>query len=309
MFWTNTKRILKSGAVNFWRNGLVSLSSILVMVVALFMVGSTLLLSAYLHATLEEIKNKIDINVYLRADASEEDALKFKKALEALPEVRSVAYVSKEQALEEFKKRHENDELTLQALSELGDNPLRPVLNVKAKDPSQYETIATYLEKQEPVAGAASASIIDKVNYRDNKTVIDRLSRILGGIQKMGVIATIVLVAISILITFNTIRLAIYTAREEISVMRLVGANNRYIRGPFIIEGVLYGVISALIVLGLFYPLTLWIKNNTAQFYGGIDLFQYYVSNFGQIAGIVLGAGIILGAVASFFAVRRYLNV
>lgn len=309
MFWTNIKRILKSGAVNFWRNGLVSLSSILVMVVALFMVGSTLLLSAYLHATLEEITNKIDINVYLRADASEEDALKFKKALEALPEVRSVAYVSKEQALEEFKKRHENDELTLQALTELGENPLRPVLNVKAKDPSQYEAIATYLEKQDPVAGVGSGSIIDKVNYRDNKTVIDRLSRILGGIQKMGVIATIVLVAISILITFNTIRLAIYTAREEISVMRLVGANNRYIRGPFIIEGVLYGVISALIVLGLFYPLTLWIKNNTAQFYGGIDLFQYYISNFGQIAGIVLGAGIILGAVASFFAVRRYLNV
>lgn len=308
MFWTNTKRILKSGFVSFWRNGIVSLSSILVMVVALFMIGGTLILSVFLHAALKEIQDKVDINVYLRTDTVEADALKFKQSLETLPEVSSVSYISKDQALEEFKSRHQNDELTLQALDELGNNPLRPMLNVKAKAPSQYENIAKFLETQSPLSETGN-SIVDKVNYNDNKAVIDKLMGIIDGVQRLGFILTIILIIISILITFNTIRLAIYTAREEISVMRLVGANNRYIRGPFIIEGILYGVISAVVTLGLFYPITLWVKNNTASFYNGIDLFQYYVGNFGQISAVIFLSGIALGAIASFFAVRRYLNV
>lgn len=308
MFWTNTKRIFKSGLVDFWRNGIVSLSSILVMVVALFMIGSTILLSAYFGATLRQIEDKIDINVYFHTEANEEDVLSFKKSLESLPEVVSVGYVSKDQALQEFKERHENDELTLQALNELSDNPLRPVLNVKAKDPSQYENIAKFLESKSLLT-ENGVNIVDKVNYNDNKLVIDKLTRIISGVQKLGVVATIFLIIISILITFNTIRLAIYTAREEISVMRLVGADNRYIRGPFIIEGMLYGVVSSVITVGMFYPITLWIKNNTASFYGGIDLFQYYVANFWQILSIILASGVALGAIASFFAVRRYLNV
>lgn len=308
MFWTNTKRIFKSGLVDFWRNGIVSLSSVLVMVVALFMIGGTILLSAYFGATLTQIEDKIDINVYFHTSTDEADVLSFKKSLESLPEVVSVGYVSKDQALQTFKERHENDELTLQALNELSDNPLRPVLNVKAKDPSQYENIAKFLESKSLLT-ENGANIVDKVNYNDNKLVIDKLTRIIGGVQKLGVVATIFLIIISILITFNTIRLAIYTAREEISVMRLVGADNRYIRGPFIIEGMLYGVVSSVITVGMFYPITLWIKNNTASFYGGIDLFQYYVANFWQILSIILASGVALGAIASFFAVRRYLNV
>ena len=308
MFWINTKRIFKSGLINFWRNGIVSLSSVLVMVVALSMIGSTILLSAFLHSSLKQIQDKIDINVYFRTDTEEVDVLKFKQSIESLPEVLSVSYVSKEEALQEFKKRHENDELTLQALNELSDNPLRPVLNVKAKEPSQYENIAKFLDAQSPL-GVGSGAVVEKVNYNDNKAVIDKLTKIIAGVQKLGLVATVILIIISILITFNTIRLAIYTAREEISVMRLVGADNRYIRGPFIIEGILYGVASAVVTVGMFYPITLWIKNNTASFYGGIDLFQYYVANFWQILSIILVSGVALGAVASIFAVRRYLNV
>ncbi|MDO8572212.1 MAG: permease-like cell division protein FtsX [bacterium] len=308
MFWTNTKRIFRSGLLNFWRHGIVSLSSILVMVVALSMIGSTILLSAYLHSTLKEIQDKIDINVYFHTDTTEEGVLKFKQSLENLPEVFSVSYVSKEQALADFKMRHENDELTLQALSELSDNPLRPVLNVKAKETSQYENIAKFLDVQSPLSEGGTA-VVEKVNYNDNKNVIDKLTKIIAGVQKLGLIGTVVLIIISILITFNTIRLAIYTAREEIGVMRLVGADNRYIRGPFIVEGILYGVASAVITLSIFYPLTLWIKNNTVSFYGGIDLFQYYVANFWQILSIILASGVALGVIASFFAVRRYLNI
>ena len=119
---------------------------------------------------------------------------------------------------------------------------------------------------------------------------------------------TITLIIISILITFNTIRLAIYISKDEIGVMRLVGAGNMYIRGPFVIAGIFYGIVAALITTGLFYPITLSIKRHTEDIYGGIDLFRYYISNFNQIFMIILVSGVALGAVSSYLAVRRYLK-
>jgi cell division transport system permease protein len=307
MFWTDTKRIFKSGLVNFWRSGLVSMSAILVMTVALSMIGATILMSAFLNSTLATIQDKIDINVYFNIDAAEKDILTLKSSLESLPEVKKIVYISKDQALEDFKKRNENDQLTLQALDELDNNPLRAVLNIKAKETTQYAGIANFLENSSALS-ADGVSIVDKINYNNNKVTIDRLSKIIAGVDKFGLLVTIALILISIFITLNTLRLVIYISREEISVMRLVGADNKYVRGPFIVQGVIYGIVAALLSTALFYPLTSWIKNSTSDFYGGIDLFQYYVTNFNQIFTVLLVSGITLGAVASFLAVRRYLR-
>jgi cell division transport system permease protein len=111
------------------------------------------------------------------------------------------------------------------------------------------------------------------------------------------------------MIVFNTIRLAIYIAREEIAVMRLVGASNAYIRGPFVFEGMMYGFVSGIITLLLFYPITLWLGPKTEAFFGNINIFTYYAANFPQVFGTILGAGILLGAISSFLAVRKYLRV
>src|SRR4051812_30192120 len=139
MFWTKLKRIIRAGFFSFWRNGFVSLSSILVMMVTLFVIGMTMFSGVILRSTLDQIKDKVDINVYFVTGAAENDILAMKQKLEQLPEVKSpVGYVSREAALADFKKRHENDEFTLQALDELGENPLGAALNIKAKDPSQY---------------------------------------------------------------------------------------------------------------------------------------------------------------------------
>lgn len=307
MFWTDIKRIFKSGFINFWRSGLVSMSAILVMTVALSMIGSTILMSAFLSSTLATIQDKIDINIYFNINASEEDILAMKDSLELLPEVKEILYVSKEQALLDFRSRNENDQLTLQALDELDENPLRAVLNVKAKEASQYASVASFLENASAL-DVNNVSIIDKVNYSDNKIVIDRLSKIINGVEKFGLLITVTLILISIFITLNTLRLVIYISREEIGVMRLVGADNKYVRGPFIVQGIIYGIVSALLATALFYPLTSWIKNSTSEFYGGINLFQYYVNNFNQIFIILLLSGITLGAISSFLAVSRYLK-
>jgi cell division transport system permease protein len=308
MFFTSVQRILKAGFVNFWRNGFVSLASVLIMVVTLFTLGAMIFSSAVLNASLSGLQQKVDVNVYFLPSAPESDIVALKSALEALPEVASVDYLSREQALANFQERHEDDQTILNALAELEDNPLGAVFNIKARETSQYESISKFLESEQAL-GSGDQPIIEKVNYFDNKPVIEKLSEIIDSAQQLGFALSIVLILLSLIITFNTVRLAIYTAREEISVMRLVGATKMYVRGPFVVEGVIYGVAAALIVLALFYPLTLWIGPFTERFFGAINIFSYYTANFGQMFLILMGAGIILGAVSSYLAVRRYLKI
>lgn len=309
MIWIKLKRIVRSGFYSFWRNGFVSLSSILVMMVTLFVIGSTIFSGAILGSTLNQIKDKVDVNVYFVTTASEEEILSIKKSIEQLPEVAPpVVYVSKEQVLEDFKKRHENDEFTLQALDELGENPLGATLNIKAKDPSQYESIVKFLDNESTLSSDGT-SIIDKVNYYQNKDAIDRLTNIINSANRLGVILTVFLIIISTLITFNTLRLVIYMSRDEIAVMRLVGASSNYIRGPFFVAGAIYGFISAILTLILFYPITIWLGKTTENFFVGLNVFHYYTANFGEIFLVIVASGVAIGSVSSFLAVRKYLKV
>jgi len=308
MFWVNFKRVIRSGFVSFWRNSFVSLSSVLVMLVTLFVIGSILFTDVVLNYTLDQVKDKVDVNVYFITGANESDILSVKKSIEGLPEVKNVDYISSDESLKEFRDKHQNDQLTLQALDELGTNPLGAVLNVKAKDPTQYEGIAKFLENKSLLSDNG-ASIIDRVNYYQNKVAIDRLSEIIDSSQTLGLLITIILIIISIIITFNTIRLVIFVSREEISVMRLVGASNLYIRSPFVVSGVMYGLISAIICLIIFYPLTYWLRDISVSFFGGLDLFNYYVGHLGQFFMIIVGSGAILGGISSYLAVRRYLKI
>lgn len=298
---------MQAGFFSFMRNGFVSLSSVFVMIVTLAVIGSIIFGSAILNTTLEELKNKVDLNVYFVTNASEEDILSLKKTLETLPEVERTTYVSREEALESFKNRHENDQFTLQALEELNDNPLGASLNVKTKEPSQYSGIAEFL-KGKNIVGKDGVPIVDKVNYFQNKTAIDKLTQIVQSAEKLGFLVTILFIIISVLITFNTIRLVIYISRDEISVMRLVGAGTLYVRGPFVIAGVLYGAAAGIFTLALFYPLTFWLGRYTANFFIGINIFDYYTANFGQLFLVIIGSGIVIGAVSSYLAVHKYLK-
>lgn len=306
--FTNTRRIIKAGFINFWRNAVVSLSAIFVTTAALFVVGATILSSVFLQSSLQEIKNKVDINIYFNSDAQESDIFVLKRSLEDMPEVQSVEYISRDQAIENFKKRHENDYLMTQALDELVDNPLGAILNIKAKDTSQYEAIAAHIKSEQDTA-SPGANLIYSVNYSKNKLVIDKLTAITHGVERVSFAVLLLLIGIAIVITFNTVRLAIYISREEIAIMRLVGANNTFVRGPFVVEGMMYGVVAAIVATALLYPATLWLKGATESFYGGIDLFFYYISHLNQIFFVLLGTGVTLGAVSSFLAVRRYLKV
>ncbi len=289
----------------------MSLASILVMTVTLFVVGTTVFAGVILNATLSELRDKADINVYFTTNAPQDKITQLQQSLQALPEVASADYISAEDALAAFRERHKNDQLTLQALEELGDNPLGAVLNVKAKDISQYETIANFLKTQQALVTGGQTSFIDKVNYFDNahREALNRLQRITESGQRLGVIIITILILTTLAISFNTLRLAIYTSRDEIHVMRLVGAGQFYIRAPFMVEGVLYGLVAGIVALLLFYPLTFWIGKATQDYFGGINVFTYYLVNFPMFFLIIVGTGVVLGAVASFLATRRYLRI
>ena len=302
------KRMLVTGWKNFARGGAVSVATVLIMTVTLGIIAALIFLSALLSYTLATIKDKVDVSVYFVTTANEADMFAVKDQLEKLPQVASVTYASAEEALAAFRARHANDQLTLQALDELGENPLDASLSIRAKDPSEYESIVSFLEAS-PALSAGGTSIVDRINYAQNKEVIDRLTLAIQATREIGFAVVALFAIASILIAFATIRLAIYTAKDEIAVMRLVGASNAYIRGPFIVTGVITGVIAAALVLLLLWPATWYAGAKTASWFGGFNLAAYYNGNVSTVFFILVLSGIVLGAVASMLAIRRYLKV
>lgn len=307
MFWVKLQRVLKSGWNNFKRNGLVSYAAILVTTITLCVATGILLFQGLLKNAIAQVQNKVDIAVYFTVDAPEENILNLQETLERLPEVSTVTYTSADEQVLAFRDRHADDYLTLQALEELGDNPFGGSLLIKAKDSTQYEAIAKVLQGDSEIA-RQSAPIIERINYSQNKVVIDRLNMLIHNARTVGGAVTLVLALISIVIVYTTVRLTIYTAKEEIGIMQLVGASPSYVRAPFIVGGVLYGVFAFLIALAIFLPLTYFLGRHATDVLG-FDMYAYFISHFFSIGGIVLGIGLVLGAISSMLAVRRYLNV
>ncbi|MFA7302758.1 MAG: permease-like cell division protein FtsX [Candidatus Paceibacterota bacterium] len=309
MDWMIIKRVFVGGGKNFIRGGAVSAATVLVMTVTLAIIGALIFLSALLTFTLNSVREKVDISVYFVTTASEQSIFSVKEQLEKLPQVASVTYVSAAEALTAFRGRHANDQLTLQSLDLLGYNPLDASLSVRAKDPSQYESIVNFLDAS-PALSASGTSIIDRINYdANNKQAIDRLALAITATRQIGLAVIVLFVIASILIAFATIRLAIYTSKDEIAVMKLVGASNAYVQAPFVVTGIITGLIAAVIVLLFFWPATWYVGAKTSAWFGGFHLGQYYLSHFFVVFGILVLSGIVLGGVASVFAIRKYLKV
>jgi len=190
----------------------------------------------------------------------------------------------------------------------LRGNPLDASLEVRAKDPSEYESIVNFLEAS-PTLSSGGASLVDRINYSQNKDVINRLSLAIQATREVGFAVVILFAIASILIAFATVRLAIYVAKDEIAVMRLVGASNSYIQGPFIVTGIITGITAAIIVLLLLWPATWYAGMKTVVWFGGFNIASYYAGHFLIVFSIIMLSGIMLGAFASVLAIRRYLQV
>jgi len=301
--FTTLGRIIKSGLLNFWRNGWLSTATVLIMTVALITWTSIFLLNVVLTSVLDVLAEKVDVSVYFNLDTKEPDILTLKSKLENLKEVANVEYVSTDQALEIFKNRHANDDVLLKSIKELNINPLEASLNILAKDSTQYATIASFLNQDQ------FKNIISKINYTENKVVIDRLNNIIRVLRESGFVAGLILAFIAFLVAFNTVRLAIYSSREEITVMKLVGASNWFVRGPFIVEGVLHGMIASAFSFMVIIPGIGFLGPKLLNFLPEINLMNYIGNNFWSLLFFQTLGGIILGVFSSWVAIRKYLRV
>ncbi|MFC1617831.1 cell division protein FtsX [Patescibacteria group bacterium] len=300
----NFARVAKFGIKNYWRNIWLSVATTVIMVMTLFIISVIVILNLLSNAAIAEVKDKVDLTVYFKPNAAEERVLEVRTQIMNQEAVESTEFISQEEALKDFKEQHEGDEVILQSLEVLEENPLEPALIINATETEEYESIATYIE------GDKYSDVVNKVNFEDNKQVIDKLLRITNTIRKGGIAIGIVFVVIAILVVFNTVRLAIYTHKEEIGIMKLVGATNWFVRGPFILEGIIYGLVGAIATVLILYPVLQAIAPRVSAFFEnqGIDIVQYYTSNLIWIAGGLIAMGVILGIISSAIAVGRYLN-
>ncbi len=296
-------RIIHYGWQNFSRGKWLSVATLTIIILALLVFEGLIVFTFITKTSIALLKEKIDISVYFKPATPENEILKIKKQMEALPEIETVEYISRDKALAAFKEKHANDPTISQALEQLAENPLSALLNIKAKDPSQYAALATQLDKND------WRPLTQKITYRENQIIIDRLSKIIDVSNRLGLIITIVLALTAIIVTFNTVSLAIYSNRDEIGIMRLVGAPNSFITGPYIVEGIMYGVIGALISLIIFWPTVYWGAPYMRYFIDNLDLRAYFFNNFWKLLGYQLLFGITLGIISSNFAIRKYLKI
>lgn len=273
------------------------------MALTLFLFLGLLSLQYLTSQVVASLQEKIDVSAYFATEATEDQILQVKSDLQSLPDIADVTYVSREQALADFKARHLQDQLIQESLAQLDSNPLAASLNIKARDSSQYASIVQFLE------GDKFRSVIEKIDFYENKGVIERIRGISGGVRDWGLAATLVLAVIAVLVTFNTVRLTIFNQKQEIEIMRLVGASNWHIRGPYLVEGGMYGLFAAAIALGVFYPAVYFVSGKISSFAPEVNLFGFFVHGIAQILLLVVVLGALLGMASSFIAIRKHLRV
>jgi cell division transport system permease protein len=301
------ERITKAGAVNFIRNAWLSAAAVAVMVITLTIVLFSVIARATFNNTIAQINDKIDVSVYLKDDVSVQQKDTLIDQVRQLNSVKSVTYISKDQALESYKKDNQNNLDLLLAISQT-DNPLPASLKIKPVDPNQLNELKVFLEKPEIVALQS-----DKTSYSgDRKEAIDKISHATNFFQKAGLVGIIIFTIISMLIIFNTIRMAIFNRRDELSIMRLLGASSWFIRGPFVVESMLYGLVAAGISV-LICSALFGVSSGTfeASSLGLLDISyanQFFISHYWLILTGQVAVGILIGAGSSFFATRRYLK-
>ncbi len=297
-------RIIKTGFVNFWRNLWLSAAATMVMTVTLIIIAVLFLMFAMTSYSIKTIQNTVDISVYFKIGLGDQQISNIRQSLEGDPRVKEVTYVSSEQALEDFKATHANDPTIMSSINELTENPLPATLHVKANNLDDYPALAEKLQTVD------YKDFVSKVNYEDNRLVIDRLNKILKFVIWFGLTLMAVFSLIAILVIFNTITLTIYNRKEEVEIMRLVGATNWYIRGPFLMESLLYSIFSTAITGALLVPIFTKVIPKIAQYVNPqLTLLNRNVFNYWYVVIMLFVVSLVLSVASTMMAIRKYLRI
>ena len=303
------RRVVRTGLYNMVRNAWLAIAAIAVMVVTLTIVLFSVVANATFNNTIAQITDKINISVYLKDTVTEDQRQDLMEELKGLPNVRSVEFVSKADALRQYRADNAENTSLLQAISETG-NPLPASIRIDPADPSRINDIKTFLDQpdnialQDPQAGTSYSG--------DRKDAVDKITHATNVLRRIGVAAVLIFAVISMLIIFNTIQMAIFNRRDELTIMRLLGATTWYIRGPFVVESIIYGIVAAVISILLIKAVFVTAASALqASSLGLLDIAYastYFQQNFWTLLGLQVAIGVVIGAVSSTIATRRYLK-
>ena len=300
---TSFRRIIGLGWQNMVRDGGIAVANIFIMMIPIILVSSLFLLKDVRNYLVDALQQKADISIYFNDNVIEDNILKVKEKISQIAGVTEVEYVSKDQAFKDFTDRHKDDAVLMASLQEVNGNPFQAALDVKAAGVANYDDVAKFLNQDDYNA------MISKVNYTEKKGVIEKIFSITAGASKTGLILFAILGVVSFLVTFNTIRMAIVNRREEIEIQRLVGASRSFIRGQFLVEGLILGLLAAVFCF-LVTAVTCWYASAPlAMIMPGLNLWTNFMSSVNTIFALQFAVGAGLGVVSSMIATTRYLKV
>lgn len=304
MILLSLARVIKFSFQDIGRNIWLSIVTMSILILALFSINMLLTVNVISQAAIGAVKEKIDVNIYIKPDTEESKIMALKAQISGLSQVKDVRYISKQEALESFKDKHQNDPEIMESLKEIGKNPLTPSLVIKPKDVDQYQELIANLNGVED-------DIIESRNFDDHKLMIDKINGITDRVSEAGMVISFTFIIITLLLVYNSIRVAIYTHRREIKIMRLVGASNWFIRAPYLFSSVIYTVIgvSAIVVIYYFFLNLLQPYIETFFIDYDINLAAHFRNNFINIFGLQFLVGIVVNMGASLIAVSKYSKV
>jgi len=297
-------RIIKFSFQDISRNFWLAAATITILILALLSVNILMTVRVISENASSAVQEKIDISLYVKPDVPEAQINSLKEKILQFEKVKSVVYVSKEEALQDFRSKYENNQEVLSALKELGQNPLSPSLIIIPNNFSEASLLINELRMIDD-------PIIESRDFSDNTMVLSKIDNITKRINDIGLVIIIIFVLTSILVVYNTVRVAIYTHRQEIEIMRLVGASNAFIYLPFVFSAFVYSLVSVVIIIAVFYPFLSLFQPYLEVFFMGynVNILNYFINNFIFIFGLQFLAILFINVLASLFAVRRYAKV
>lgn len=296
-------RVFRTAWQGLVRNHWLSFTCITMMAISLIILSSILIFNNASNNLINILKEKMDISIYFKRDVPEEDILRIRDDLIGNEKIAKIEYISQTEALKIFEEKSSRNPAIKRALEALGENPLAASLNIKAKDTKYYTEII------DEVDNSTFKDKLITVDLMENQRVVERINSLSVGIKLGSILVIIVAAFLSLLISFSTIRMAIYSLKGEIEIMKLVGASNWFIRGPFLLEGALQGIIASFVAILILIPFVMWGSPRIESFISEISISLYFWSHFWYIFLYQTLSGIFLGIVSSFWAINKYLKI
>lgn len=297
-------RIIKFSFQDIARNFWLAAATVTILILSLLSVNILMVVRVISENASVAVQEKIDISLYLKPDVPEEQIIQLKDKITRFEKVSSVVYISKEEALQDFRSKYENNQEVLAALKELGQNPLSPSLIIRPNNFKEADLLINELR-------VIDDPIIESRDFSDNTMVLNKIDNITKRVNDIGLVIITIFILTSLLVVYNTVRVAIYTHRQEIEIMRLVGASSAFIYMPYIFSALMYSLISVAIIIAIFYPFLSLLQPYLEIFFMGynVNILSYFIANFVTIFGLQFLGILLINVLASLFAVSRYTKV